>query len=66
MSKQKMVMVPQTDLDKVEESRIALYAWLEEKYDNDPGLVQIMRLTSITSPLWKVANTKYEEVKNNL
>ena len=63
MTEQKMVKVPQEHLDKVEEARLALYAWFEESFGNDPELHQVIRMTNITSALWRIANTKYEEVK---
>ena len=61
---EKIVAVPQSSLDRVEQSRKELYEFAEELgWDtNSDGIVKLMRLMNITGPLWEVANRKYPEV----
>ena len=54
------MIVPKADLDKVEESRKQLYELLKDHCENTGFL---MELTSITEPLWKVANKRYPQAK---
>jgi len=61
---EKIVAVPQSSLDKIEQARKELYELAEELgWDtNNDGIVKLMRLMNITGPLWEVANRKYPEV----
>jgi hypothetical protein len=61
---EKLVAVPQSQLDKVEQARKELYEFAEELgWDTNPaGIVKLMRLMNITGPLWEVANRRYPEV----
>ena len=54
----KQVIIKQSDLDKLEESRCALFDFLEEK-----GLTKdtadLVQITNITQHMWNLANKKH-------
>lgn len=59
---EKMVIVPQHMLDKLEESRLLLYAMYPSKI-SEIDTRTLTKLVEISDPMWKLANTKWEEVK---
>ena len=60
MNKQKMVLVPQSDLDKLEDARLYLYQMFTSTND-------IARLSfGVTDIMWKITHTKYEEIKQDI
>lgn len=63
MSSNKMVIVPQELLDKIGESRRALYAMYPHCIE-DIGTLTLHEMVAITDPMWVLANTKWEEYKN--
>jgi len=59
---EKMVIVPQSLLDEIEESRKKIY----KMHGNDIetiGTATLSKLVNITEPMWRVANTRWKEVK---
>jgi len=54
----KMVIVPQADIDLAEKSRIELYQALEN------GNLTLSVLLNITPNIWKLTHRRYEEFKN--
>lgn len=59
----KKVIVPQTQLDAIEQARLALYELLEDRIEHD---IQFqMAITNITQPMWLIANTKWEEATDS-
>lgn len=52
------VVVPQEDLDKIEEARVALYKLLDE-LDISDSIYALIQITKITQPMWDIANRKY-------
>lgn len=59
---QKMVIVPQAMLDELEASRKRLYAMYGSDI-NDIPTTTLMELVGISQPMWRLANTKWKEVK---
>ena len=55
---QQKVIINQSDLDKLEECRVKLYYFLEEK-----GLTKdtadLVQITNITQHMWNLANKKH-------
>ena len=62
MPKSKMVIVPQTMLDELEESRKRLYAMYPSDIE-EIDTPTLTKLVEISEPMWLLANTKWEEVK---
>lgn len=60
---EKIVAVPQSSLDRVEQARKDLFALAEELGWDTHDTMLMTRLMNITGPLWEVANRKYPEVK---
>ena len=56
MSKE-MVLVPKSDLVKLEEARLALWKFAREKGITD--INDLVKLQNITQQVWLVANTNY-------
>ena len=48
------IAVPVTELQKLEQARVELYNFLEDKLNEQ----QMLGLVSITGQVWRVANTK--------
>jgi hypothetical protein len=68
MSQEKMVLVPQSKLDAIEEARLKLYELLKPQMNKgsvqDPAKFSyLLAVEEITQPMWLVANTKWEEAK---
>ena len=59
---EKIVAVPQSSLDRVEQARKELYEFAEELEWDTKQTWLMTRLMTITGPLWEVANRKYPEV----
>jgi hypothetical protein len=59
---EKMVIVPQRMLDELEQARLRLYAMYPSDI-NDMDMSTLAKLVDISDPMWKLANTKWEEVK---
>ena len=53
---EKMVVVPQRMLDEIEISRKRLYEIFP-----DMGIGQQVQMQIVTDPMWRIANTKWEE-----
>ncbi len=56
MSKQ--VIINQSDLDKLEEARCALFDFLEEK-GLTKDVMDLVKITNITQHIWNLANKKH-------
>ena len=58
MNQHSRVIINQSDLDKLEECRVKLYDFLEEK-----GLTKdtadLVQITNITQHMWNLANKKH-------
>jgi len=67
MSQEKMVLVPQRHLDEIEEARLALYdllaPQLKQPISGATSFSFQVKLQEITTPMWYVANRKWEEPK---
>ena len=62
----KQVIINQSDLDKLEESRCALFDFLEEKGLTE-DVMDLVKITNITQHIWNLANKKhpvYVQVKD--
>jgi len=59
---EKMVIVPQHMLDALEVSRKQLYAMYPPDIA-EISTTELVELTEISDPMWKLANTKWEEYK---
>ena len=57
MSEEKHVMVPQSDLDKLEEARVELWRLFESR-----EVLTIYNTRLITDTMWRLAHKKYPEV----
>lgn len=55
MTNSEMVIVPRSDLDKIEEARLALH----KMFENTKDIATIMAITNITQPMWQVSHKKY-------
>lgn len=53
------VIVPKKDLEELERARLLIY-----EICDTASISKLMQLTDITAIMWKVANTKYPEYKN--
>lgn len=62
MSTNKMVIVPQHMLDELEASRKRLYAMYPSDI-KDIDTPTLTKLVEISEPMWRLANTKWEEYK---
>ena len=52
------VLVPKSDLKRLEEARVKLYGMY------DPMTIQeLIELQKITEVMWSIANTRWDEVK---
>ena len=65
---EKMVIVPQSQLDAIEEARLKLYALLKPQMgklnpQNSADFSFMVAVQEITEPMWYVANKKWKEVK---
>jgi len=58
----KMVSVPQHMLDKLEIARKQLYAMYPSSIE-DMDTATLTKLVEVSDPMWKLANTKWKEVK---
>jgi hypothetical protein len=56
----KQVIIPQSDLDKIEECRKAIREILDGRID---GYTDYKWMFEVTSILWKIANRNYPEYK---
>ena len=54
----KQVIINQADLDKLEESRCALFDFLEEKGLTE-DVMDLVKITNITQHIWNLANKKH-------
>jgi predicted nucleotidyltransferase len=63
---EKLVAVPQSQLDKVERARKDLFQFAEELGWDKNQTWLMTRLMNITGPLWEVANRKYPEVLDKI
>ena len=54
----KQVIINQADLDKLEESRCALFDFLEEKGLTE-DVMDLVKITKITQHIWNLANKKH-------
>ena len=59
---QKMVIVPQSILIELEESRKRLYAMYPPNIE-DIDTPTLTTLVKITDPMWRLANTKWKEAE---
>jgi len=55
----KQVIINQSDLDKLEEARCALFDFLEEKGLTE-DVMDLVKITNITQHIWSLANKKHE------
>lgn len=55
----KHVIVPQEELDKLEQARIELYEILDSYKDE----FMTLRFSNVTGTMWAIANRKWPEVK---
>jgi hypothetical protein len=60
---EKMVIVPQRMLDNLETARKQLYAMYPPDIA-EISTTELVELTEISDPMWKLANTKWEESKS--
>jgi len=51
----KLVLVPQSDIDKIEESRKLLYDLI------DDNILDVEHLMNITNVMWELTHKKYEK-----
>ncbi len=58
---EKYVVVPQSLLDKLEVARKELYAMYPPDI-HEIGVDTLMKLTDISDPMWRLANTKWKKV----
>lgn len=68
MATEKMVLVPQSKLDAIEEARLKLYDLLKPQMgtsdvQSSEGFSFLVKVQEITTPMWTVANTKWKEAK---
>lgn len=62
---EKMVIVPQSELDAIEKARLDLFELLKPQL-NKPIAKNFsfhVKLQDITKPMWHIANRKWDEVK---
>lgn len=59
----KMVMVPQQLLNELADARKELYAMYPSNI-HEISTDTLMKLTKISDPMWRLANTKWEKVKD--
>ena len=52
-----LVIVPQSDIDKIEESRKLLYSLV------DDNILSVEHLINITDKMWEITHKKYEKYK---
>jgi hypothetical protein len=60
----KMVLVPQSDLDAIEQARVELFKFMEiikPGFGHDYHLLS--NVLNITEPMWKAGNKRYKEIK---
>lgn len=58
MSSTKMVIIPQENLDAIEEARKELYSMFP-----DMSIAMQVAMQKVTYPMWVAANTKWEQAK---
>ena len=56
MVDEEYVLVPQKDIDEIEEARLAIF-----KLFPDPDSIMIMNLLKISNPMWKVTHKRYNK-----
>jgi hypothetical protein len=65
MAQEKMVLVPQSKLDKLETARRKLYERLPETDNGAENLLNLIELQDVTQIMWEIANTKWKESLDN-
>jgi len=65
MAQEKMVLVPQSKLDKLEIARKKLYERLPETDNGAENILNLIELQDVTQIMWEIANTKWKESLDN-
>ena len=58
MNKTNMVLVPQSDIDRLEKARLSIH-----KLASDRHILQDMYIYGITEPMWNITHKKYKIVE---
>ena len=60
----KHVIVPQSDIDNIEQSRLKLWAFFDCNFKDDgsvESMAKAIEMQRITQPMWYIANRKFPE-----